>query len=43
VGGSLQQRFKRAVKALGLDVKMPGLRADLFALPPRAGDQLSLF
>jgi DNA repair photolyase len=39
----LQQRFKRAVKGLGLDVKMAGLRTDLFALPPRAGDQLSLF
>jgi DNA repair photolyase len=39
----LQQRFKRAVKGLGLDVKMAGLRTDLFSLPPRAGDQLSLF
>lgn len=39
----IQQRFRRAVRALGLDVKMPTLRTDLFAPPPRAGDQLSLF
>lgn len=37
------QRFRRAIKALGLDVAHPPLRCDLFRVPPRKGDQLSLF
>ncbi|MBY6161410.1 PA0069 family radical SAM protein [Mameliella alba] len=36
-------RFRRAVRALGLDRDQPPLRCDLFAPPPRKGDQLSLF
>ncbi|KAF0173430.1 MAG: radical SAM protein [Rhodobacteraceae bacterium] len=39
----LARRFKLAVARLGLAVKLPGLRCDLFAPPARAGDQLSLF
>jgi len=39
----MQKRFSRAVRAFGLDVHLPELRTDLFAPPPRAGDQLSLF
>ncbi|MBF9060184.1 PA0069 family radical SAM protein [Rhodobacterales bacterium HKCCSP123] len=39
----IRQRYRRAVKALGLAERLPPLRTDLFALPPRAGDQLSLF
>ncbi|MCV6586460.1 MAG: PA0069 family radical SAM protein [Marinibacterium sp.] len=39
----LQQRFRRACKALGLAHDAPALRCDLFAVPPRPGDQLSLF
>jgi DNA repair photolyase len=39
----LQKRFRRAIKALGLDAHLVPLRTDLFAPPPRAGDQLSLF
>ncbi len=38
-----KQRFKRAAAKLGLDRKLPPLRTDLFAAPPRSGDQLSLF
>ncbi|WP_128253502.1 PA0069 family radical SAM protein [Falsirhodobacter deserti] len=37
------QRFDKAVRRLGLTVPQPPLRTDLFAPPPRAGDQLSLF
>ncbi|CUH76892.1 PA0069 family radical SAM protein [Tropicibacter naphthalenivorans] len=37
------QRFNRVVRALGLDQRQPPLRSDLFRVPPRAGDQLSLF
>jgi DNA repair photolyase len=37
------QRFAKAVARLGLDAPQPPLRSDLFRLPPRAGDQLSLF
>jgi len=37
------QRFARACRALGLATGLPELRCDLFAPPPRAGDQLSLF
>ncbi len=39
----LKRRFQRAIKALGLDANITELRTDLFAPPPRAGDQLSLF
>lgn len=39
----LQQRFTRAVRAAGLARRMPALRTDLFRIPPRPGDQLSLF
>ena len=39
----LAQRFAKAVARLGLATQMPPLRCDLFRLPPRAGDQLSLF
>jgi DNA repair photolyase len=39
----LRKRFRRAIKALGLDAHATELRTDLFAPPPRAGDQLSLF
>jgi DNA repair photolyase len=37
------QRFARAVRRLGLDAEQPKLRCDLFRVPPRAGDQMSLF
>ena len=39
----LRQRFDKAVARLGLAVRLPGLRCDLFQPPARAGDQLSLF
>lgn len=39
----IQQRFKLATRKLGLDRRLLPLRTDLFAAPPRAGDQLSLF
>ncbi len=39
----ITQRFALATKRLGLAVKTPPLRTDLFRPPPRAGDQLSLF
>jgi DNA repair photolyase len=39
----IEARFARATRGLGLDVKLPPLRTDLFCPPPRAGDQLSLF
>ncbi|MEM1273597.1 MAG: PA0069 family radical SAM protein [Pseudomonadota bacterium] len=39
----LQDRFARAVKANGLKTKLAPLRTDLFAVPPRPGDQLALF
>ena len=38
----LRQRFDLAARRLGLDRRLPPLRCDLFAPPPRAGDQLSL-
>lgn len=38
----LQRRFRRACDSLGLARHLPPLRDDLFRLPPRAGDQLSL-
>lgn len=37
------QRFRLHARRLGLDADAPPLRCDLFAVPPRAGDQLSLF
>lgn len=37
-----RQRFDRAARRLGLDAPVPKLRCDLFAPPPRPGDQLSL-
>lgn len=39
----LKARFDLACRRLGLAYRLPPLRADLFAVPPRAGDQLSLF
>ena len=39
----IAQRFARAARALGLDRRTPPLRCDRFAVPPRKGDQLSLF
>ena len=39
----MRQRFRVAAKRLGLDRSLPPLRCDLFAPPPRAGDQLALF
>ena len=37
------QRFRAAARRLGLDRQTAALRCDLFAVPGRAGDQLSLF
>ena len=39
----LEQRFGLACKRLGFARSEPGLRTDLFAVPPKAGDQLPLF
>ena len=39
----IQQRFKLTTRKLGLDRSLPPLRTDLFAVPPKAGDQLALF
>lgn len=39
----LAHRFRVAVERLGLSVKLPPIRCDLFAPPARAGDQMSLF
>ncbi len=39
----IAQRFAKACAREGLTVPQPPLRRDLFAAPPRAGDQLSLF
>ena len=39
----IAQRFAVATKRLGIAKKLPPLRCDLFQLPERAGDQLSLF
>ena len=39
----MAMRFKAACKRLGLAEKTAGLRTDLFARPPQAGDQLALF
>lgn len=38
----MAQRFKTATRRLGLDAPSPPLRTDLFAVPPKSGDQLSL-
>ena len=38
----LRQRFDLAARRLGLDRRLPPLRCDLFAVPPKPGDQLSL-
>ena len=39
----IRQRFRLATRRLGLDRSLPPLRTDLFAVPPRVGDQLKLF
>ena len=39
----LAHRFEVACKRLGLKRNLPPLRTDLFRLPPKPGDQLSLF
>jgi DNA repair photolyase len=39
----MRHRFAVAVKRLGLAKDLPALRTDLFRVPPKAGDQLSLF
>ncbi|NSX55828.1 PA0069 family radical SAM protein [Parasulfitobacter algicola] len=39
----IARRFRVASKRLGLDREVSPLRTDLFAIPPRSGDQLSLF
>jgi DNA repair photolyase len=39
----LKARFDLACKRLGLAKELPQLRTDLFKVPPRIGDQLSLF
>jgi DNA repair photolyase len=39
----MERRYRVAVARLGLDVGLPPLTRDLFAVPPRAGDQLNLF
>ena len=39
----IAQRYKLACARLGLDRDLPHLRCDLFHVPPRPGDQLSLF
>lgn len=38
----IARRFRTAVRRLGLDRDLPPLRTDLFRVPPRMGDQLSL-
>ena len=39
----IAKRFRAGTKRLGLASKITPLRTDLFQVPPRAGDQLSLF
>jgi DNA repair photolyase len=39
----IKRRLEVARKRLGLTRGLPELRCDLFAIPPKAGDQLSLF
>jgi DNA repair photolyase len=43
VADLIRQRFHMARRRLGMDRKIGILRTDLFAVPPRAGDQLSFF
>ncbi len=43
IAGLLGRRFRLAARRLGLDRPRVVLRTDLFAPPPRAGDQLGLF
>ncbi|MFK7942000.1 MAG: radical SAM protein, partial [Paracoccaceae bacterium] len=38
----IARRFELARKAEGLDRRPPTLRCDLFRVPPRTGDQLTL-
>ena len=40
---SLRNRFLLACKRAGLAQRLPELRCDLFRVPPKPGDQLSLF
>ena len=39
----IQQRFKLKARQLGLDRSLPQLRTDLFDVPLKSGDQMSLF
>ena len=39
----MAQRFEITLKRTGLQWKLPQLRRDMFRVPPKAGDQLSLF
>lgn len=39
----IRARFRAACRRAGLAERLPPLRCDLFAVPPRPGDQLSLF
>ena len=39
----MARRFTVAARRLGLDAPQPKLRCDMFACPPKAGDQLALF
>ncbi|MBT9383634.1 PA0069 family radical SAM protein [Pseudooceanicola sp. CBS1P-1] len=39
----IAQRFRTAARRLGLDLPQPALRCDLFKVPVRPGEQLSLF
>jgi len=39
----MKHRFKIAARRLGLDRSLPKLRTDLFEVPAKPGDQLSLF
>ncbi len=39
----IHRRAEVSRKRLGLDEGLPALRSDLFKVPPKAGDQLSLF
>jgi DNA repair photolyase len=39
----IKRRLEVARKRFGLTRGLPALRTDLFGVPPKAGDQLSLF
>ena len=41
--GIIAQRFRVAAARLGLDAELPDLSTSRFRVPPRKGDQLSLF